>query len=216
MKTIKILLIISVGLFLSKNAMAQSPLSLGVKAGLNLSEIQNMKDDIKPGFNVGLTAEMQLSNDFFLISGLEFTTKGAKGANLPMQKGEILKNTNVKLNSMYLQLPIHAAYKYQIAPGTKLVIEAGPYLAYGVGGKIKGESRTMTQEELESSTFWKIDTDFFGDGTNKFEVGLGGAVGVEFGKIGVKLGGDWAMTKVFKDKNNRNRCAYLSVGYKFF
>ena len=105
---------------------------------------------------------------------------------------------------MYIQLPIHAGYKLDLTPGTKLVFRAGPYLAYGVGGKIKSDAKLFE------------DQDFFGDDTNRFDFGIGGAVGVEFlNKINVSLGADHGLTKVFKDTKIKNRAAYISVGYKF-
>lgn len=205
MNKIKISFLVIIGMIISTNVSAQLPVSFGVKVGMNLSEIQKFEDDIKVGFNVGLTADLQLSDNFFLMSGLELTNKGAKGEsyNLADQQGVIYKD--VKLNAMYLQLPIHAGYKLEVAPTIKLVFRAGPYLAYGIGGKIKGEAGDKN-----------LDIDFFGDDTNRFDFGVGGAVGAEFvDKITVSLGADQGLTKIFKDGDQKNRCAHISVGYKF-
>jgi len=180
---------------------AQFPVSFGVKAGMNLSELQKLDDDIKVGFNIGVTAELALPSNFYLMSGLEFTTKGAKGKNITAPSEMKSKAT---FNAMYLQLPIHAGYKLGIAPGTKLVFRVGPYLAYGVGGKVKWDNKA--QEKV----------DFFDDGTNKFDFGIGGSVGVEFiNKINVSLAADQGLTKVIKDTKIKNRAAYISVGYRF-
>lgn len=205
MKKIKISLLIILGMIICTNASAQLPVSFGVKAGMNLSEIQKLDDDMKVGFNVGVTAELQLPGNFYLMSGLELTTKGAKGKGYVYDNQGEYGSYDIKMNSMYLQLPIHAGYKIDLVPTTKLVFRVGPYLAYGIGGKIKHE--VPGKEEK---------TDFFNDDSNRFDFGIGGAVGVEFlNKIGVYLGADQGLTKIYKDTKLKNRSAYLSVGYKF-
>lgn len=205
MNKIKISFLIIVGMIISINVSAQLPVSFGVKAGINLSEIQNFEDDIKVGFNFGLTADLQLTDNFYLMSGLELTNKGTKGKSYNLADQQGVTYSDVKLNALYLQLPVHAGYKLEVAPTIKLIFRVGPYLAYGIGGKIKGEAGNKN-----------LDIDFFGDDTNRFDFGVGGAVGAEFAdKITVTLGADQGLTKVFKDGDQKNRSASLSVGYKF-
>ncbi len=205
MNKAKILFLIVVAMITSANVSAQLPVSFGVKAGLNFSEIQKFEDDIKVGFNIGLTAEMPLADNFYLMSGLDLTTKGAKVKNYSLTDQQGVIYDDVNMNAMYLQLPVHAGYKLEVAPTIKLVFRGGPYFAYGIAGKMKGEAEGVT-----------LDTDIFGDDTNRFDFGIGGAVGVEFAdKITASVGADQGLTKIFKDGDQKNRCAYLSVGYKF-
>ncbi|MDR2953884.1 MAG: PorT family protein [Prevotella sp.] len=204
MRTIKIYLLLIIGLMISVTMFAQLPISFGVKAGMNLSEIQKLDDNIKVGFNVGVTAEMDLPASCFLLSGLELTTKGAKSKEITGGAVGGSNSAKATLNAMYLQLPVHVGYKMDIAPGTKLLFHVGPYFAYGIGGKIKWDA-----DNIE-------DSDFFSDNSNRFDFGVGGAIGVEFiDRIAVNLGADQGLTKVFKDTETKNRAAYLSVGYKF-
>lgn len=209
MKTMIKTSLIALALLVSAGASAQTPISFGVKAGANLANFGG-KDvsgtDAKIGFNVGLTADINVAPSLYVLTGLELTTKGAKADGAVDEDGE---KADVTFNPMYLQLPIHLGYKLEVAPGTNIVFRAGPYLAYGVGGKFKAKS-----EGVEGSI------DFFGDGENqfggkRFDFGLGGGVGAEFGPIGVTLGYDFGMAKVLKDAKTYNRNAYLSVGYRF-
>ena len=39
---------------------------------------------------------------------------------------------------MYLEIPVLASYRYNFSDAAQLQINVGPYFAYGVGGKIKG------------------------------------------------------------------------------
>lgn len=208
MKTIiKTTLIVAALFFgLTMNAQDQ-PITFGVKVGANLSnfggDVENNK--AKFGFNGGVTIDYAITPDFYLLSGLEFTTKGAKYEY--KEEGENEKGT---MNAMYLQLPIHAGYKLTIAEGTKLVFHAGPYIAYGIGGKI-------TDEDSEGKVKW----DFFGSKeeglAKRFDFGLGLGAGVEFGKINVGLGYDFGLLNISHSKEGklRNMNAYLTVGYKF-
>lgn len=210
MKTILKTSLIAIALLLSINVNAQEkPLTFGVKAGANLSNFSGDDDsDAKFGFNAGVTVDYALTSNVYLLSGLEFTTKGAK------YKYQILSNeVKVTANPMYLQLPVHIGYKLAIAENTNIVFHGGPYFAYGLGGKIKAKDN-IKGSGIEISD--KGGTNFFGsDRGKRFDFGLGFGAGVEFGKIGVGLGYDFGLTKIYNNVNNKNMNAYLTVGYKF-
>lgn len=218
MKTILKTSLLVISLLVGVVANAQdTPLTFGVKAGVNLSNFGgDVKDsDAKVGFNVGLTVDYALTQDVFLMSGLEFTTKGAKSSyeeDFEVAKASVTET----VNAMYLQLPIHIGYKFDVSEGLKLNIHAGPYLAYGIGGKAKIKYKgdiagvDLSQENGE--------VDFFGkDRAKEFDFGLGLGVGAEFGKIGVGLGYDLGLVNLSRESDYKitNMNAYLSVGYKF-
>lgn len=188
------------------------PVTFGVKAGANLSNFGgDVNDtDAKFGFQAGVTVEYALSEGFFLQSGLEFTTKGAKSNMMVVQDG-ISTKVKSTFNPMYLQLPVHAAYKVNVAENIKIVFNAGPYIAYGVGGKIKAETKV---DNVKVSADENI---FSKDNFKRFDVGLGGGVGAEFGKIGVNLGYDFGLANINQNNGGkvRNQNAYLTLGYKF-
>jgi len=207
MRIIRNLFVLIISLVTSVNLFAQSPVSIGVKGGINISDVHNIDNNVKVGFNIGVTAELDLPSNFFLLSGLELTTKGFKGKEVTgIIAGEIPNEYTGKAtyNAMYIQLPLHAGYKLNLTSTTKLLFSAGPYLAYGVGGK-----RSWDVKEIKN-------LNFFRDDTNRFDYGIGAAVGVEFmSKINVSLGADHGFGKVFKNTETKNRCAHISLGYKF-
>jgi hypothetical protein len=128
--------------------------------------------------------------DVYLLTGLQLTTKGYK-----VGTGEDKYTSNL----MYLQLPVHAGYKLTVAEATKIVFHAGPYAAYGIGGK-SGDDKSFEKGHAK-----------------RFDFGLGLGVGAEFGKIGVDLGYDFGLANVNDagDGKVKNMNAYLSLGYKF-
>lgn len=202
MKKIKLMLVLA--LFAMVTAVS-AQVSLGVKGGINMSNLYGDEldnENVKFGFNVGLLADIDFSFNSAIQTGLFFTTKGYK-----YDSG----NLDYTENLMYIQLPVHYAYKIDVTPGTRVVFHAGPYAAYGVGG-----SRKLDTGELGSLEVDKI----FGDGMlqyKPFDAGLGLGVGAEFGPILVDLGWDMGLVNISNTSNGnvKNQNAYLSVGYKF-
>jgi len=173
------------------------PVTLGVKAGANLSSFSGdiKKTNYMFKYQFGITADLALSENLYVITGLDLQTKGTKS--------KPSGSANVKYNPMYLQLPVHAAYKFNVGQNTRFVAEAGPYVAYGISGKMKGNGEKVN---------------FFGDHRFKrFDFGLGAGVGLEFGNIVVKGGYDFGLLNIAKEKGvkARNHNAYLTLGYHF-
>ncbi len=185
-------------------------LSLGVKGGMTMSNLNGDEltdKNMKIGFNVGLLADYEINQSSAIQTGLYFLTKGSRyHGSFGSISGE------VTVNPMYLQIPLHYAYKIAVTPGTRVVLHAGPYAAYGVGGKSKGKV-SIADQSIESK-----GVDVFGDnGFKPFDAGLGLGVGAEFGSFLVDLGWDMGLVNIANVDNAtiKNQSAYLSVGFKF-
>ena len=188
--------LLAVALLIGSNVSAQdSPIEIGVKAGANLSNIGGDMGDLtktKFGFNVGLTFDYNFTPNIALLTGVEFTTKGAK-----------IKFIDENMNASFIQVPVHVGYKLPVSDAMKIVFHAGPYAAVGVAGKTKIDGV-------------KLDT--FGDNgiLKRFDFGLGLGAGIEYGKICAGLGWDFGLLDLGKyDATARTQNGYLSVGYKF-
>ena len=208
MKKIKLSLVIAllgmVSLLSAQNT------SFSIKGGVNMSNFygDELNDkNMKVGFHAGIGADFEFAPNMAIQSGLFFSTKGAKYT---------YKSAELNVNANYLQLPVHFAYKIDVMPGTRVVLHAGPYVAYGIGGKRKIDSQLTDIlkpifGEPEVNTF---DKDF---GYKPFDAGLGIGVGAEFGRILVDLGWDMGLANLSRvsayDVKTQN--AYLSVGYIF-
>ncbi len=171
--------------------------TLGVKAGVNLSTLGGDVDDMKSVFKyqVGVTADIAVTENLYILTGLDLQTKGAK------YKPE--SGTNIKYNPMYLQMPVHVGYKFNLFSDLKLVVNAGPYIAYGIGGKAKSGDESLK---------------LFGDDILKrLDYGIGGGIGVELGMFSVGAGYDLGLANISDIDGGkiRNRNAYLTVGVKF-
>ena len=82
MKRIYKLTLVALIAFSSTSLFAQSPVKFGIDAGVNLSnsslDDSGVDKKAKVGFQIGVVAEYEFAPDFFLQSGLSFTTKGSK------------------------------------------------------------------------------------------------------------------------------------------
>lgn len=186
---------------------AQTP-SLSVKGGLNMSNFygDDLSDkSMRAGFHAGIGADFDFAPNMAIQSGLFFTSKGAK------YTADVL-DTELNVNANFIQLPLHFAYKIDVMPGTRVVLHAGPYLAYGVGGKAK--VNIAGEDRLENDTF---DSDF---GLKKFDSGLGLGVGAEFGVLLVDIGWDMGLVNLSRAEGRygekiKTQNAYITLGFKF-
>ncbi|MDR2954036.1 MAG: PorT family protein [Prevotella sp.] len=180
------------------NSYAQNRLvSFGLKGGVNLSnlggDVENTK--VKVGYNVGALVQAQLTLDVYLLSGVELTTKGAKD--------KILDNS---VEAIYLQLPIHVGYRMALSDVTAVTFHAGPYMAYGIGGKTSGIDGEENKIDTFSDTMYK-----------PFDFGLGLGVGVEFFHFGIEAGYDLGLLDISQTEGQKIRMmnVFLSLNYKF-
>ncbi len=176
--------------------------TFGVKAGVNGSHFGGKLDsqglaDINPrfGYNAGVTLDLAFSEHIYLLTGLEFTNKGAY---------EFRKGKRVSIDASYISMPLHFGYKLKIDDNPTFVAHIGPYVAYGVSGKTRVRELGVKQNTFSAEGFKKLD------------FGLGLAVGGEFDKIVVELGHNLGFPDVSQAKEKiRTRNFYATVGYKF-
>ena len=184
--------------------MSFAQLSFNVKAGLNLSSYIGDNSDhskFKPGVRLGVGMEYQFTDIISLQPSLFFSQKGAKYSE--GYKGIVDADADVKINQLYLELPLMVGARIHTASNFDLLFKGGPYLAYGVGGKTKIDGVSE-----------KADT-FGDDGLKRFDAGLGLGVAFEFGNIVVGVETDTSFTKVASGVSAHNLSALATIGYKF-
>lgn len=203
MKTLVLaaLLICGVG---STYAQNREKVRLGVEAGMTVNTIKNSYDDAdrKMGFDAGLRVEVNFTDNIYLGTGLQYMMKGVKSS------GERWES---KVNTGYLQIPIHVGYRYDFNETIGIFGEFGPFLAIGVNGQEKYEYGRHSE-----------DYDVFGDPdegyAKRFDMGLGLHVGCEIIQHWqVALGYDWGLIDMYKGPGDkvRNGSLRLGVAYMF-
>ena len=173
----------------------------GATAGLNVSNIiesgeQAESGDFKAGLKVGVLADYAITGNFSVIPELLFSQRGSK----------ISEPASMSTTINYLQLPINAAYKFDVGYGSKIFIFAGPYLGYAVSGKYKIESLSV------DIPFGSGDEDM-----KRFDFGLNGGIGYQYDKIFLKLQYNQGLTGLYNVSHttSKNQNIAVSAGYFF-
>lgn len=176
------------------------------KLGMNFSNITKV-DNTKalPGFQLGVGMDYGFSESWSLQSGLIISSKGYK------YDAEDAHDYSFKARPIYLDIPILAAYKFNISDNTKFVINAGPYLAFGLGGKCKydegGDYKLFKGEDGDDAEM------------KRFDLGIQYGVGLEInehylvnltGQNGFISPNNWDEGKDYK-----NMTFSIGVGYRF-
>lgn len=128
--------------FVSVFAQSNSSLktSFAILGGINLQNL-NGKDadgdkfeyDLLLGYHGGVNAQIPVAPEFYFQPGLMLSAKGAKNA----ESFEMAMASKIRLT--YLEMPLNFVYKAALGDGY-FMLGFGPYLAYGVGGKVIWES----------------------------------------------------------------------------
>lgn len=199
-KNLKFLLVIFC-LFVAISVQAQ--IKFGPKIGLNLSTMTLKQSGIsydsktRAGLHLGLIGEMPLQNNFNIQTGFFFSMKGSKFSG---------SSSDLTISPNYLEIPVNALYKYELG-SAKLLLFAGPYFAYGIGGKIKVNSES---EDIK-----------FGSGDNNnmkaFDMGLNFGAGIEISDFQITaqygLGLANLASVTTNDEKMKNRVFGISIAY---
>lgn len=187
---LKVLFASSMLLFVLQTATAQ--VRFGAKAGLNLASISYSDDYINdteaviegdlstgmiPAFHVGGQVEFDFSSSVGLSAGVQLSMKGGSLEIDGTILGERFTST-AKARPMYVQVPVAVYYR-----NAGFYAGVGPYVGFGVAGKIKTEVEVagQTEEDSEDITFGNDEDDSF----SPLDFGAGVELGYEFGKLRV-------------------------------
>lgn len=196
----------------------------GLRGGVNFQNI-NGKDedgnklayDMLTGFNIGINAEIPVAPQFYFQPGLLFSVKGAKSKEVIL--GETYKG---KIIISYLELPLNFLYKPMLGTG-HLLLGFGPYVALGVGGKVKNKGGGSS--ETTSIKFKNIVKPIDADDVvylRPLDAGANMLAGYEFSsKFSVQLNVQLGLTKInpeyegiSNDKTSAKNTGFgFSLGY---
>lgn len=144
---------------------------------------------MNPGFHIGGTVDIPISDILSFESGLLLTTKGYK-----YEKEEMGFSTKAKMNLYYLDIPLNFKASYKISEGLKLFGAVGPYVGIGSSGKMKATNVYQGGEETEEEDV-KWGSDEENDDLKRLDMGLTFGGGVEFNAIMLGISYDRSLVK---------------------
>lgn len=229
-------------LFALVSIVSYSQVSWNVKAGMTMNNITKVEDSkMKLGYTFGVGVDYAINDMWAIQSGLNVSAKGTKfEEDYSDEYGKYVLTS--KVNPVYLEIPILAAVKFDVADNMKFIVNAGPYLSFGVGGKVK-ESLDLSGDYAEDAKqnpedYKDVDSKLFSkeDGQDKaalkrFDLGLQYGIGLEIsehymvnltGQYGFinpinekGPAGDFMFDKNDKKLSPKNMSFAITVGYKF-
>lgn len=182
---------------------------ISIRAGVNFQNIngenalgEKLENKIKTGFNAGIIGDIPVAPDFYFQPGLLYSAKGAK-----------LENTSDgKLSLNYVEMPLNLVYKPMLGTG-RLLMGFGPYVAYGVGGKVENggiENDVKFEKEAGSAA----NTVYF----KPFDAGANILFGYEFSnKLSAQLNAQLGLVNINAyndDAKYKNTGFGVSLGYR--
>ena len=188
----KVLLMVALALT-TLTMSAQEDSKWTVKAGVGLSSV--VGDDVEGvenifSYKVGLSYDLGISENFSIIPEVEFANKG--------YKSEVV---NGDINKFFLQIPVFAAYKFNVSDNMKLAIKAGPYVAYGLLGS--------------DIDWYNGDSDNIFDIDERFDAGIIAGLSLDFEQFTVGIEYNRGLTEVEEDCDAYNQGFGVTFGYKF-
>lgn len=214
---------------------ASAQVQWGLKAGGNLSAML-LKDEggytrvkLRPGFHLGGTTDIKLSEPFFLQPALLLTSKGF---SLDKDGGALVLYDvdKIRFTSYYVELPVNLLFKLNMEKN-RIFFGAGPYIAYGLGGGWKAEANGLSVKgKLKFlNNYSSMDSSFGGNTrtvpyTRPFDFGVNILAGYELsnnlyfhlnGQLGL-LDVDMSYNGVSDERSSvKTVQGGISIGYRF-
>lgn len=218
MKTKRILLCLTLLVFMHCYAYSQNEKwTFGIEAGINYS---NSTEDTAPFekkkpilYKVGIELGYSFNKYLFIQSGLAYSAKGLKSKG-GGRIGEMNVNGSIDLFQQVLQIPVYLGHEIDLEK-SKLSFMAGPYIAYGIGGKTKANG------VINNKPFTK-EVNTFGDARilDKVDFGIGFGLNYEIRHLYFKAGYELGILNIGHSNimggnlDYKNRILSAVIGYR--
>lgn len=202
-----------------------NPGGIYIKGGVNFSNISTSNDgsyrngNALTTFNAGVVADLPLSTLLSIQPGLILNGEGAKVTHYYGIGSETPTSGSLKMNPLYLELPVNLVVKLPLTTGTNFFFGAGPYGALGVGGKYR-ETATVAGVTGETTRNIKFGNTS-GDDLKRFDYGVNALAGVEIDRVMLGVNYGLGLSKIvpntddFNNDKNKYRVLSVNVGYRF-
>lgn len=200
--------------------------NLLLKVGAGLASHYDTHTKNMGTFCVGVGYEYEFNQKWSVSTGLLYFAKGWKkpdevvparddNGNLVYDKEtgkQIFGKKGVKSYANYLQVPVMFNYYIHLTSPHYISLSAGPYFAYGVGGKT--ETYGDTEKQGAQRIYYEQDTFGGSVGAHRFDMGASLRVGYEYNRhINLGVNADLGLLKVSRE-GGKNRSFYLSFMYR--
>ncbi|HET7118694.1 MAG TPA: porin family protein [Hanamia sp.] len=203
-----------------------------VQGGLNLANITTTNtggtqhNNLLTTFNAGIMARSNKNEPIALEAGLLVDGRGAK-SNSYLTSSTEDNYVKANFNPLYLELPVNFVLRLPLTHKNNIFINAGPYVAMGIGGKTKIETSFLGVKSNSTSTIRFNNDDpttsqqeeASYDKLKKFDYGVNLGAGIDLKKILLKVNYGYGLAKInstqtnnSSDNKNKYRIVSISLG----
>lgn len=211
---------------------------LGVRVGMNTSNRTVDKEVLGgynfqswgTGFNAGVVADINIREYISIQPGVFFEsrsgncqfvtpvyTNGADGAGAVYETAYWLSQS-AHLHTYNLTIPILASVRFNVTDNLRWMIEAGPYISFGLSSKLQNK-------EIVTTIPAELDVPMFAQDPAPVDFGFKFGTGLEFfGHYYVGVHYEFGVTKAWKDRTagnlkyiygGRTKAWLFTLGYNF-
>lgn len=219
------LLLLTVALSCGLYSFAQ--VSFGIKAGFSGANInskyippntEGVKVDTKmlPAFHAGVIVDFALADYCSFQPGLFYSVKGYKVGTYDSAPSDEPVPATITTRLNYLEMPLNFIYKQSFGRG-KFFGGIGPYLAYGINGKLT-QKNDRTGEEISMHVRFENGSNLSGSGVRvrPLDAGANLVLGFEL-NMGLLLSVNYSLglvnTSPYEYEKIKNRYFGISAGY---
>jgi hypothetical protein len=200
-----------------------------VQGGVNLANITTTKsgatekNNMLTTFNAGILGRLGLSTTIDLETGLLLDGRGSKASTYFTTSTED-NYVKSKFNPLYLEVPLNLIVRLPMENKTNIFFNAGPYVAMGIAGKSKSETKlfgatSTTTNDIKFNNDDPSTTQQEDAGYNKlkrFDYGLNVGGGFDFGSILLKVNYGMGFVKINSTEsdnssNDKNKFRTVSI-----
>ena len=188
-----------------------------LQGGVNLANISTsnsgatQKSNMLTTFNAGIMARSNSTEPIALEAGLLLEGRGAK-ADTYLTSSTTDNYVKTKFNPLYLELPVNFVIRLPLQSKSNIFFNAGPYMAMGIAGKSKVETKFLGSVSNSSydikfnndnpSTTQQEDANY--DKLKRFDYGVNVGGGFDLGKVILKANYALGMAKINSTQSNNS------------
>lgn len=203
-----------------------------VQGGLNLANITTTNtggtqhNNLLTTFNAGIMGRSNATEPIALEAGLLVDGRGAK-SNSYLTSSTDDNYVKANFNPIYLELPVNFVLRLPLTHKNNIFLNAGPYVAMGIGGKtkvetsflgVKSNSTSTIQFNNDNPTTSQQEESSY-DKLKRFDYGVNLGAGLDLKKILFKVNYEYGLAKInstqtnnSSNNNNKYRIVSISLG----
>lgn len=203
-----------------------------VQGGLNLANITTTNtggtqhNNLLTTFNAGIMGRSNATEPIALEAGLLVDGRGAK-SNSYLTSSTDDNYVKANFNPIYLELPVNFVLRLPLTHKNNIFLNAGPYVAMGIGGKAKVETSFLGVKSNSTSTIQfnndnpstSQQEESSYDKLKRFDYGVNLGAGLDLKKILFKVNYEYGLAKInstqtnnSSNNNNKYRIVSISLG----